>query len=191
MALGRPKGFLNRAVCIAGHKICTKCKLELPVTAFHKDKRAKDGLSFWCKECTKKYMKEHYKNNSEKILASCAKWRENNPEKLAEYYKKNSKRMYAVQVEYRKNNPEKTRAKGVNYRKNNLEKVRATEARNRKKNIEKNRARSTASIKDLSNAYVAKKLGFKVSEIPPELIEAKRLNLKIKRKLKEIQNENA
>ena len=32
-------------------KICTKCRIEKPPSAFHKDSRAKDGLSSHCKSC--------------------------------------------------------------------------------------------------------------------------------------------
>lgn len=38
----------------ADTKPCTKCKVEKPCdeTGFYKDKRARDGLSSWCRECT-------------------------------------------------------------------------------------------------------------------------------------------
>lgn len=36
-------------------KKCSKCKRELPITEFHRNKAAKDGLQSHCKECTKLY----------------------------------------------------------------------------------------------------------------------------------------
>ena len=34
------------------HKTCTKCLTEKPTSAFHKNRRAKDGLDYHCRECT-------------------------------------------------------------------------------------------------------------------------------------------
>nr|DAS64970.1 MAG TPA: Meiotic chromosome segregation protein [Caudoviricetes sp.] len=38
-----------------GTKVCSKCKKELPIEMFHKDKSKSDGLHHYCKECQKKY----------------------------------------------------------------------------------------------------------------------------------------
>jgi len=46
----------------------------------------------------KEYMKQYYKDNSEKVKKANEKWRKNNLEKFKKYQKK-----------YRENNPEKTR----------------------------------------------------------------------------------
>ena len=35
-------------------KTCTKCGRELPLSAFGKHRSMKDGLSYWCKECSRK-----------------------------------------------------------------------------------------------------------------------------------------
>lgn len=34
-----------------GTKVCSKCRRELPVSEFSKDKRSKDGLCCYCKKC--------------------------------------------------------------------------------------------------------------------------------------------
>jgi len=39
-------------------KKCTKCKIEKELTEFHIEKRAKDGLSFYCKVCESERSKE-------------------------------------------------------------------------------------------------------------------------------------
>lgn len=39
-------------------KVCTKCKVEKDVTEFYKNKRQKDGLDFYCKECRNKQIRE-------------------------------------------------------------------------------------------------------------------------------------
>jgi len=38
-------------------KICSKCKLELPVSEFYKNKTGTDGLHSACKQCEKEYDK--------------------------------------------------------------------------------------------------------------------------------------
>lgn len=42
-------------------KRCSKCKQVCPTTNFGKDRKAKDGLQFWCKDCKQKYRQEHKK----------------------------------------------------------------------------------------------------------------------------------
>ncbi len=48
-------------------KDCSKCFETKPVTEFHKDAQAKDGLRTYCRICTNKYMKSWYakKTNGE------------------------------------------------------------------------------------------------------------------------------
>ncbi len=46
-------------------KICSKCKLSKPKSDFGKNKSRKDGLQYYCKECSKKKSREYYKNNKE------------------------------------------------------------------------------------------------------------------------------
>ena len=36
-------------------KKCTRCQKRRKVETFHRDKHQKDGLSSWCKPCTKAY----------------------------------------------------------------------------------------------------------------------------------------
>lgn len=40
-------------------KVCKKCGKELPTTEFYNNRANKDGLSDYCRECTKAYNKEH------------------------------------------------------------------------------------------------------------------------------------
>lgn len=47
-------------------KICYGCKKELPLDNFNKNKNTKDGLSYYCRKCTKKkYHLHRYKNNKD------------------------------------------------------------------------------------------------------------------------------
>jgi len=41
-------------------KHCKRCGADKPLEDFHKDKKAKDGLCFYCKECNKKKTRDYY-----------------------------------------------------------------------------------------------------------------------------------
>lgn len=41
-------------------KYCCQCKREKPISAFGKNKRKKDGLAVWCKECRNGYTRHWY-----------------------------------------------------------------------------------------------------------------------------------
>lgn len=46
-------------------KICSRCKVDKEQKQFHKDRTKKDGLSYYCKECTREYNKEYRKTHPE------------------------------------------------------------------------------------------------------------------------------
>jgi len=103
-------------------KICTKCKEELPATVeyFYKDKRRKDGLRCWCKECVKEYQKENreqileyqkerYQENREQILKK-------NKENSKEYREKNREQILKKRKERYEQHPEYDKEYGKEYR---------------------------------------------------------------------------
>jgi hypothetical protein len=47
-------------------KFCNRCQRPLPVSAFNKNKRKKDGLQSCCRECSKFNDKRYYENNKDK-----------------------------------------------------------------------------------------------------------------------------
>lgn len=59
-------------------KICTKCKIELPLSEFNSDKSNKDGLHSSCRNCCIEY--KH--NNRKMLLVAQRKRRELQKEKL-------------------------------------------------------------------------------------------------------------
>jgi hypothetical protein len=78
-------------------KNCSKCKLNLPISNFWKDKYKKDGKRTACKKCVannKEYMKEYHNRTSED--------RKN-------YRKKNSKLLSEKTISWQKKNPERTK----------------------------------------------------------------------------------
>ena len=64
-------------------KVCPKCGRELPLSEFNINKRNKDGLQTYCKECRKVYRENH----REEILKQKKVYRENNQGDLLKYQK--------------------------------------------------------------------------------------------------------
>lgn len=103
-------------------KICGRCKRELPLDMFHKNRSRKDGLSWHCKDCSKeitfarkdkinKYNEEHRKEKSiynkryndrhkEERAEKQRQYRKENKEKEKEYKIKNKERMAAYHKQY-------------------------------------------------------------------------------------------
>lgn len=50
-----------------GTKVCSKCKRELPIEMFGKNKNATDGLNFYCKNCESTRYKLYRNKNNDKI----------------------------------------------------------------------------------------------------------------------------
>jgi hypothetical protein len=71
-------------------KTCSVCKEEKEISAFYKDKKAKDGAAHRCKDCTNVHFKA---------------WAEKNPEKYKEKQRKSLQK-------FKKNNIEKVRQAG-------------------------------------------------------------------------------
>ena len=44
-------------------KKCPKCKINLPISAFCKSSKRKDGLHIWCKNCCNEIKKQQYVKN--------------------------------------------------------------------------------------------------------------------------------
>lgn len=123
-------------------KICTKCKEELDVSKFHKDKSSKDDLVGTCKVCVSTYNKEYRENNKEKEAVRAKEWNLANKERQAKngkiYRKANKKRKAETnkiwyqdnkesQAEYSKlwqqNNPDKVNAKTARYKASKLQRT--------------------------------------------------------------------
>ena len=92
-------------------KRCSHCGKEKEFDQFTKAKRRKDGLSGWCKDCTKEKNSNYYKRNKKKISKATKNWYENNLEKCRgykrKYYYKNSEKMIETSKQWNKENPEK------------------------------------------------------------------------------------
>ena len=68
-------------------KVCTKCKVEKPLTEFNKDKKTKDNYRSDCSYCRKQYREA----NKERINEYEKQYREDNKERINEYRRKRTK----------------------------------------------------------------------------------------------------
>jgi len=86
-------------------KVCTRCKVEKPLTEFWRDKAKKDGLYSHCKSCGAVYYAERYQANKERIAEQNKKYKKDNKERIieqqAEYRKANKDRYLAHKAERR------------------------------------------------------------------------------------------
>jgi hypothetical protein len=137
-------------------RTCKKCSVSYPLTPefWYKDKKAKEGLSYSCKECAKaKALAWHYANtertkewhreyhagrldevkayraeNAEKIAQQKREWRQNNPEKVAAQKKRSYERckehIQAYQKRWREKNVKRRHDYAIAYYEINAPKIR-------------------------------------------------------------------
>jgi len=163
-------------------KKCSKCKKELPITEFYKDKYRPDGHVSSCKMCHKKWAKEnrevikirhqnYYLKNKQKINKRNNEWNNANKEHRkiyhADLYKKNKKRHNKLSKIYYKKQKKELPKQLQNYRKKADEKA----------------------INNLTDRYIKQIVRkqshkeLKFNEISNTLIKTKRLVIKIKREI--------
>ena len=166
-------------------KVCIKCGEEKKIYA--------KGM---CKKC---YRLKWYKDNSERVKESIYKWRKKNPERVKELNRKwkinNSEKVRELNRKWQKNNPEKVMEYIYKWQKNNPEKVMENVNKWRKKNPEKVRISTSAcrnrNIDNMANTYIKTQInnqfGIKAATADqhPELIDAYREQIRIKRLLRE------
>ncbi len=112
-----------------------------PVENFHKNKKAKDGLSYECKSC-KNAREEKYREENREILRIRSKeQRIKNPGANREWRKKNPDRFRANQKRYKDKNRKEIRKKGLEYYHNNRERQLALSKKRRDENPEKEHKR--------------------------------------------------
>jgi hypothetical protein len=80
-------------------KKCSKClKFKKKSEFYSNKKRRGGGLHHYCKVCARKQVKEHYKNNKEKMTKIASK-----------YYFKNKAKISKRVAKWKKNNPDKVK----------------------------------------------------------------------------------
>lgn len=104
-------------------KICSKCKKELDISCFNKDKGTKKGVACQCKLCRKQYRKD----NGWKRIEYDKQYREDNIKRRAKYqkkyYKSRSKEFVEKARQYRKDKPEQVAESKKKYYDNNTEQI--------------------------------------------------------------------
>ena len=143
-------------------KKCNKCKEEKTASEFYKSKEGKYGVTSTCKKCHCVATRIWQKNNPEKVIKSQRLYDKKNLEK-------NSKRMSI----WRENNYERNIQNARQWTKNNPDKIKQY---------------SKKQAVNLSDSMVRSIIRINKEDCPPELIEVKRLQLKIKRLCKTSKN---
>lgn len=121
-------------------KTCSRCKRLLLFNCFNKDRYARNGFAFQCKECKKldyqnnkkkikEHMRQYYRDNKEKITEKHKQYYYDNREEILEYHQKrkedrkqyyqnNKERIAKQSREYRQNNKDKRNERNKRIRKN-------------------------------------------------------------------------
>ena len=188
-------------------KKCTGCNLDLEANLnnFHALKKGKYGLRSKCKICCLEYKKEYIKRpeakESHRIRSQ--KWRDKNPEeqlkRSREAFKKfkdinnaKSKEKYRTNEDYRLKRLKRDREYNLTGRRKELYRIPKNLQNNlkrnkvyRSENAEKIKKTQGKYIENLSDTLIKIRIGFKKNDdIPKEIIETKRLIIKLKRELK-------
>ncbi len=171
-------------------KVCYKCKVEKDVALFGKNRTRRNGLASECRDCKKKANSKYRADNKDKIKEYQLKHYKNNKDKIAEYNKNNKDKI----ADYRANNRNKIKEHKAKYRANNKDKIKYADKKYRLENLEKHRERckewAKRSSAGLSYGYIIQtikqKTCLKPNDIPNSLIEAKRMQIMIHRKIKEM-----
>jgi len=154
------------------------------------------------------YQKEYYRQNRERILAQIKKWQAENPEYLKEWKEKNKERYKEIRKKWEANNRDRINEASKKRQQaafeKDPEKVRAARRRNKArqkaKNPEKyremtnrvNKKQYDKMVSELWDGYIRQLLckhgaviRMSAKDIPQELVEAKRLEIQIRRLLNE------
>jgi phage host-nuclease inhibitor protein Gam len=146
---------------------------------------AKNGM---CKMCFVSYRKAYREANKEKIAECDKAYREANKEKIAEcdkaYREANKEKIAERYKAYCEANKEKIAERGKAYREANREILAARRKEYNKANKEKIDAENKARCENLTDSYVASRIGISVENISKEIIDLKRLLITIKRELR-------
>lgn len=122
-------------------KPCPRCKLELDIALFCKDKQKKDGLSSYCKSCRSAHAAKKYAEDPERHLSRNKRWAESNKERMRDaakaYRKANLQNAREYQKEWNEKNPGKAAQYAAAWRERNADRVLTDAEKYRKANAEK------------------------------------------------------
>ena len=185
-------------------RVCTKCGEEKPLEEFVKNPKCKYGRTYECLVCYRERKRESNRNwqkanpekkrennrkwheaNREKENERKRKWQKANPEKVREsvhkWQKANREKVNGYHRKYCEANPEKVKDRRRNWQKANSEHVKEYVRKWREDNPE-----------EVTRKYILtyfRRKGIPYNEIPEELIEYKRLQLKLYRKIEQLKTQ--
>jgi len=158
-------------------KVCNHCKIEKPLSEFYKAKENRDGRTGGCAQCARDKAKLKKRWQREDVKEYQRIWMYENKEHVAERKKANyeANREEILLKKKLHRAKEETKAQIRAYRK-------VYAAANKERLAEKSRARNM----ELPITYVKNKMGYvKDAAIPDALVEAKRLEMLIKRRIRD------
>ena len=151
-------------------KCCTKCSATKPITEFAPRRDGKYGVRADCTVCRTAYSKAQYAANKEAVNAACR-----------EYYAATRDSQLTRMKNWREVNPEKVYAANKSWRARHPDKVAEYRARHDKPAGINTYDRYVRSL-------LRRRNGFRQEDITPELLEVRRLQLLIRRELKNEQH---
>ena len=188
------------------NKVCLACKQELPIDLFRVVmlKGVQKHQQATCKPCMAAYQKAYYEANKERIQAQIREWNKQHPNYTRDWQKENSEK----HKQHRENarprarerakekyweDPEAARLKVRQYKAANKETVKAKKKEWNSQNREHLRSYYNEKTEQLSDAYIRNKLAanhkrertLRSENIPQELVDLKRIQLLLQRKLRD------
>jgi hypothetical protein len=190
-------------------KTCSHCNIEKPLTEFYKNRSRKDGLQSDCKKCRKEGAAKWHAEHKEQAAKRAASYRARNPaknkerqtkyaidnkESIAEkakiYRSKFRDVLNSKSKKWREANKERCCERGKKWREKNKDAIKAYFNLRKEEHREYMREWSKQQGINLTDLYVraavSRMSGVASGDITSELVEAKRLQLQIVRKLKEL-----
>jgi hypothetical protein len=104
-------------------KICVTCKIKKPLFEFCKNKQAKDGRYYQCKECQYNVHVVYYKKNRLKKLKYAKDYRQNHLDKIKIWLKDNKEKIKRQAKEHYLKNKETIDKRNRLWKKNNKNKI--------------------------------------------------------------------
>lgn len=162
-------------------KTCTKCGVWKGFGEFNRRATSADGLQYKCRDCQAEYRAAWYATNRESEIAKVRAWQACHRDLVTAYAKASYGRRrgahQAANREWKRNNPERHKELQRNWAARNPDCRRRAAAK----------AAATLSDGYIRSVIAAHGSGLKKSEIPTELVEFKREQLRLHRLLRDFE----
>ena len=85
-------------------KVCSECNVEKSIDCFFKNRKSKDGLSYWCRDCYRAYNQNWKQSHPEERKAYDRIYCFTHKEQIKAYREANKEKIRAYQKEYKTRN---------------------------------------------------------------------------------------